>query len=501
VSSVRGRNRGGAEGAAQGARARRAGHAHLHGLGELAAGHALEVELQEDGAAVLEQGILRGGARSGAQVLQQRGAGLRNGGGRDGGGGGGVGSCAALLGRGSASGSGSGDSGGRRGHQLQLRRRQGCRGSGQRCGSSGNGALLGHSVVRFGWGRKKFRYEMVFIKLNIIIFTGAAPGPGRPHGQTRPGRWFSWKAIHPLPHCGGGSALPAMALALPLSDALTLSSLAMVAAGACACAALTRGGLTAPYGRYALQHAAQARAYGPPLPARAAWLLQECPSFLVALWLLLARPGGFPPLSSAPGLLACLFLAHYFNRSFIYPLRLVGGKPTPLGICLMALAFCLWNGAAQGAALAAAPAPPLPPLAQAPRLVCGVLLFCAGAGINLEADDILRRLRGPGETGYKIPYGGVFNWVSGGNFFGECLEWAGFALAAYQPYAVPCAHPLLRALCDTPGVGLLCHPAVAFALFTALNIGPRALQHHQNYLRLFGQAYPKDRKALIPYLL
>jgi 3-oxo-5-alpha-steroid 4-dehydrogenase 1 len=37
------------------------------------------------------------------------------------------------------------------------------------------------------------------------------------------------------------------------------------------------------------------------------------------------------------------------------------------------------------------------------RFVTGVLLFISGLLINTNADDILRGLRKPGETGYKIP--------------------------------------------------------------------------------------------------
>jgi 3-oxo-5-alpha-steroid 4-dehydrogenase 1 len=78
----------------------------------------------------------------------------------------------------------------------------------------------------------------------------------------------------------------------------------------------------------------------------------------------------------------------------------------------------------------------------------------------------------------------MFEFVSGANFLGEILEWAGFALAAG---------------------GQL--PALAFAVFTALNIGPRALQHHKDYQRRFSgeskdkPAYPPHRKALIPFVL
>ncbi len=79
-------------------------------------------------------------------------------------------------------------------------------------------------------------------------------------------------------------------------------------------------------------------------------------------------------------------------------------------------------------------------------------------------------------AGYKIPRGGAFEWVSGGNYLGEIVEWAGFAAAA----------------------GSL--PAAAFAIFTLCNIGPRAWHHHQWYKKRFDD-YPCKRRALIPFVL
>lgn len=70
----------------------------------------------------------------------------------------------------------------------------------------------------------------------------------------------------------------------------------------------------------------------------------------------------------------------------------------------------------------------------------------------------------------------MFEYVSGANFFGEMLEWIGYALFAQSL------------------------PAFAFAFFTTCNIGPRALQHHQWYLEKFDD-YPQERKALIPFIL
>jgi len=111
----------------------------------------------------------------------------------------------------------------------------------------------------------------------------------------------------------------------------------------------------------------------------------------------------------------------------------------------------------------------------APHFIIGFTLFIAGMSINWQADSILRNLRKPNETGYKIPYGGMFNYVSGANFCGEIIEWTGYAIAAWNL------------------------PAFAFALFTFFNIGPRGAQHHQYYLTKF-KDYPTNRKAVIPFI-
>jgi hypothetical protein len=48
-----------------------------------------------------------------------------------------------------------------------------------------------------------------------------------------------------------------------------------------------------------------------------------------------------------------------------------------------------------------------------------------GFVINFQSDTILMRLRKPGETGHKLPRGGLFRWVSSPNYFGELVEWSG----------------------------------------------------------------------------
>ena len=84
-------------------------------------------------------------------------------------------------------------------------------------------------------------------------------------------------------------------------------------------------------------------------------------------------------------------------------------------------------------------------------------------------------LRKPGETGYKIPQGGFYRWVSAPNYFGELLEWLGWAIATWSL------------------------AGFSFLVYTAANLGPRAITNHKWYLEKFDD-YPEERKALVPFL-
>jgi len=83
------------------------------------------------------------------------------------------------------------------------------------------------------------------------------------------------------------------------------------------------------------------------------------------------------------------------------------------------------------------------------------------------------RRRKPGE--YGIPRGGVFEFVSCPNYLGEILEWTGWAIATWSL------------------------PGLAFALWTAANLIPRAYANHAWYRKTFPD-YPGKRKALIPFV-
>lgn len=110
------------------------------------------------------------------------------------------------------------------------------------------------------------------------------------------------------------------------------------------------------------------------------------------------------------------------------------------------------------------------------QAIIGILLFFIGFYINIHSDSILINLRKQKKDKYLIPYGGLFEYVSAANYFGESLEWFGFALY--------CNHSA----------------SWIFFFFTLSNLVPRAVQSHKWYQTNFKE-YPKNRKAFFPFLL
>ena len=157
------------------------------------------------------------------------------------------------------------------------------------------------------------------------------------------------------------------------------------------------------------------------------WIVQECPAFFIPLYLLVTSSKAVAPLNT---LVLSLMIIHYFQRSFIYAFLIRSSKPVPISITFFAFLFCTWNGFQQGLSLTQVNHVPGDFLS--PNILVGVGLWLLGFFGNLHADHILRNLRKPGETGYKIPRGGLFEYVSAANYFAESMEWCGFAIAAWN---------------------------------------------------------------------
>jgi 3-oxo-5-alpha-steroid 4-dehydrogenase 1 len=216
------------------------------------------------------------------------------------------------------------------------------------------------------------------------------------------------------------------------------------------------------------------RKWGPPLPNRLGWFLMEAPIFILmaVMWAISDRRWDVVPL-----VFFVIFETHYLQRSFIFPWLIRGNSKMPLGIVLMAVLFNTCNALMQGGWIFFFSPEYSIDWLWSPQFIIGAALFFAGFVINLHSDYIIRHLRAPGDTRHYIPRGGMFRWVSSANYFGELVEWIGFAVLTWS------------------------WAGVVFAWWTLANLAPRADAIWMNYQREFGEEFTKLRlKRMIPFI-
>lgn len=225
--------------------------------------------------------------------------------------------------------------------------------------------------------------------------------------------------------------------------------------------------ISAPYGRHMRD------GWGPSIPSRVGWILMELPAVALFAGIFLLGDHRF---ELVPLVLLGIWQIHYVHRTFVFPFRLrAKGKRMPLSIPLMAICFNSLNAYVNARWISHLGTYQSEWLTD-PRFLIGVLVFFTGMAINLHADTVLINLRKPGETGYKIPKGGLYEYVTCPNYLGEMLEWIGWAILTWSL------------------------AGLAFAIYTAANLAPRAVTNHRWYHEKFDD-YPKKRRAVIPFLL
>lgn len=284
---------------------------------------------------------------------------------------------------------------------------------------------------------------------------------------------------------------------------------------------VTRYIIAAPFGRHVPKKDdkhGQYSWFGPTFNARISWAFFESPNLIWSMYYCSDR---YDPLIflldstktpqqlisfeenklqlSTNATLVLLFIMHYINRAIIYPLRMnSNSQKVPLITIFFAMLVTILNGYLQCFYLVQieqyAPISLTLTLENMQHWT-GIYLFFLGMGINIHSDGVLRNLRRYGPTGkptqkqdehqphstkhtYYIPNSPFFKYVSCPNLGGELLEWFGFALASRFSF-----------------------PSVAFFVYTASNLVPRAVAHHEWYLKKFDD-YPVERKwAVIPFIV
>lgn len=219
--------------------------------------------------------------------------------------------------------------------------------------------------------------------------------------------------------------------------------------------------------------------WGPTIPSKLGWAIMECPVFFLVLYFWAVSPVRF----EWPYLIFfLLFEFHYFHRSFVCPMLMRGNSEMPIVIALLSFAFNLLNGHIQGRWLFEL-APQYQPYAEdwwlTPQFIVGLVIFCTGMAINMHSDYIIRHLRKPGDTKHYLPKGGFYNYVTSANYFGECVEWLGWAILTWS------------------WAGLI------FFVFTAANLVPRSNAIWHRYEQVFHDEFHKRKPALkriIPFI-
>ncbi len=210
--------------------------------------------------------------------------------------------------------------------------------------------------------------------------------------------------------------------------------------------------------------------WGPTIPSRIGWIIMECPIFFVMLYLWWTSSVRY----DIPYLLFLLFFElHYFHRSFVFPLRSRGNSRMPIAIVLMSIAFNFVNGYIQGwwlFRLSPEFSPYSPSWIGSWQFIAGTVLFFLGMLINRNSDEIIRSLRKPGDTAHYFPKAGMYRFVTSANYFGEIMEWAGWAVLTWS------------------------WSGAVFCWFTCANLVPRANSIYHRY----EQEFPEEIEKLHP---
>jgi len=224
--------------------------------------------------------------------------------------------------------------------------------------------------------------------------------------------------------------------------------------------------ISAPYGKFSR------KGWGHAIKSKWAWMIMEFPSpFLMIIFFITAEIKTIPAI-----IFISVWMTHYIQRTFIYPFSQSGReKPYPLIIVSMAIIFNCFNGFANGFGVFNVYSYNTSWLLSW-KFIAGTAIFVSGFIINKTADEKLRSFRKKSPEEYVVPRGWLFNYISSPHYFGEIIEWAGWAVMTWSL------------------------PGLAFFVFTFANLFPRAVASHQWYKSHFPD-YPPGRKAIIPFII
>jgi len=113
-----------------------------------------------------------------------------------------------------------------------------------------------------------------------------------------------------------------------------------------------------------------------------------------------------------------------------------------------------------------------------PQFIIGFVIFFGGMALNIQSDKIIQNLRKSGDTKHYLPSKGFFKYVTGAHYFGEVIEWIGFAILTWSL------------------------SGAVFALWTFANLVPRANAIYHKYRKMFSVEIIREKKLkrIFPYI-
>jgi steroid 5-alpha reductase family enzyme len=182
-------------------------------------------------------------------------------------------------------------------------------------------------------------------------------------------------------------------------------------------------------------------------------------------------------------------LFHYIHRTFIFPFKIKNSKNNPIEITLMAFTFCFFNAIMINRSILLFSnyfnKDSNDFILSIIQILIGYFIFFLGMYINIKHDYLMisYRKKNKDKSEYILPRGYLYELISCPNYFGELLEWLGFAI-----------------LTGT-------FSGFVFFISTFANLFPRAIKYHNWYKNKFKDEFNnkkdnvKDRKAIIPYII
>ncbi|MCL1969045.1 MAG: DUF1295 domain-containing protein [Bacteroidetes bacterium] len=214
-----------------------------------------------------------------------------------------------------------------------------------------------------------------------------------------------------------------------------------------------------------------------------AWFFMEFPIFIAMIILWLCSPNRW---HVVPIVFLLIFQSHYLQRALIFPFLIKGKSKMPIGIMCMGIAFNILNSMMQGYWIFYVAYEQIPQalFVQADnwflswQFIFGICLFIGGYIINLYSDYIIRHLRkDPNDTKHYFPKGFMFKYVTSANYFGELIEWLGFAILTWSV------------------------SGLVFFIWTFANLVPRANAIYKHYKKEFPEEMKNRKlKRIFPFI-